>query len=77
MAGAGDDVGCVAGEAGVGVMVGDVAVVSDKWPGSGRNRAVAASAGVSIVVPGVLTGARSHPYLQRKFVGATTKRLRP
>ncbi len=51
MACSGDDVGCVVGEAGAGSMVGGVA---DERPDGGSNRAVAASAGDSVVVSGVL-----------------------
>ncbi len=36
-------------------MVGGAAVVADEWPDVGSNRAVAASSGDSVVVPGVLT----------------------
>ncbi len=44
-------VGCVAGEAGAGA-----AVVTDERSDFGSNRAVAASAGDTVVVSGVLTG---------------------
>ncbi len=49
-------VGCVAGEAGAGAMVGGAAVVADEQPDVGSNRADAASAGDSLLVSGVLTG---------------------
>ncbi len=50
-----DDGGCIAGEAGAGVMVGGVEVVADERPDFGRNRVAAASTGDSVVVSGVLT----------------------
>ncbi len=56
MACAGKCVGCVAGEAGAGAMVGGGAVVADERLDVGSNRAVAASAGESVLVSGVLTG---------------------
>ncbi len=55
MACAGNGVGCIAGEAGAGAVVGSAAVVADEWPDVGSNRAAAASAGDSALVPGVLT----------------------
>ncbi len=55
MACAGNAVGCVAGKAGAGTMVGGAAVVADDWPDFGSNRAVAASTGDSVLVSGVLT----------------------
>ncbi len=56
MACAGNGVGCVAGEAGAGAVVGGAAVVADERPDVGSNRAAAASAGDSVLVSGVLTG---------------------
>ncbi len=56
MACAGNGAGCVAGEAGAGVVVGDAAVVADERPHIGSNRAAAASAGYSVLASGVLTG---------------------
>ncbi len=56
MACAGNAVGCIAGEAGAGAMVGGGAVVADERPDVGSNRAAAASAGDSALVSGVLTG---------------------
>ncbi len=53
---AGNGVGCVAGEAGAGVVEGGGAVVADERPDVGSNRATAASAGDSALVSGVLTG---------------------
>ncbi len=50
---AGNNVGCVAGEAGAGARVGGVA--ADERPDVGSNRAAAASAGDSVLVSGVLT----------------------
>ncbi len=47
---AGNDAGCVVGEAGAGS-----AVIADERPDVGSNRAVVASVGDSIVVSGVLT----------------------
>ncbi len=55
MACAGHAVGCIAGEAGAGAMVGGGAVVADERPGVGSNRAATASEGDSVVVSGVLT----------------------
>ncbi len=55
MACAGNDVGCVAEVAGADAMVGGVAIVADERPEVDSNRALAASAGVSVVVSGVLT----------------------
>ncbi len=52
---AGDDVKCVAGESGAGAMAGGVAVAADEPSDVGNNHAVAASAGDSVVVSGVLT----------------------
>ncbi len=52
----GNDVGCIAGEAGTGALVGGAAVVADERPDVGSNRAAAASAGDSALVSGVLTG---------------------
>ncbi len=52
---AGDDVKCVAGEARAGAMAGGVTVVADEPSDVDSNRAVAASAGDSVVVSGVLT----------------------
>ncbi len=52
----GKSVGCVAGEAGVGAVVGGGAVVADERPDVGSNRAAAASAGDSALVSGVLMG---------------------
>ncbi len=51
---AGNGGGCVAGEAGVGAMVGDAAFVADERPDVGNNRAAVASAGDFVVVSGVL-----------------------
>ncbi len=51
----GKDFGCVAGEAEAGALVVRAAVVADKRPDVGSNRAVAASTGNSVVVSGVLT----------------------
>ncbi len=56
MACAGNGVGCVAGEAGAGAVVGGAAVVADERPDVGSNHAAAASAGDSVSVSGVLTG---------------------
>ncbi len=56
MACAGNGVGCIAGEAGEGAVVGGAAVFADEWPDVGSNRAAAASAGESVSVSGVLTG---------------------
>ncbi len=56
MACIGNGVGCTAGEAGEGSVVGGAAVVADEWPDVGSNRAAAASAGDSALVFGVLTG---------------------
>ncbi len=56
MACVGNGVGCVAGGAGAGAVVGGAAVVADKGPDVGSNRAAAASAGDSALVSGVLTG---------------------
>ncbi len=56
MACAGNSIGCVAGEAGAGAVVGGAAVVADERPDVGSNRAAAASAGDSVSVSGVLTG---------------------
>ncbi len=56
MACVGNSVGCVAGEAGADAVVGGAAVVADEWPDVGSNRAVAASAGDSALMFGVLTG---------------------
>ncbi len=55
MACAGNGVGCVAGGAGAGAMVGGAVVVADERPDVGSNRAVAAFVGDSVVVSGVLT----------------------
>ncbi len=51
---AGYDVGYFAGEAWAGWKVGGAAVVANEWQDFGSNRAVAASSGDSVVVPGVL-----------------------
>ncbi len=59
MACAGNGVGCVAGEAGAGAVVGGAAVVAVERPVVGSNRAAAASAGDSALVSGVLTGVRA------------------
>ncbi len=56
MACAGNGVGCVAGEARAGAVVGCATVVADERPDVGSNRAAAASAGDSALVSGVLTG---------------------
>ncbi len=56
MACVGNGVGCIAGEAGAGAVVGVAAVVADERPEVGSNRAAAASAGDSALVSGVLTG---------------------
>ncbi len=55
MACAGDDVKCVAGEARARAMAGGVAVAADEPSDVGSNRAVATSAGDSVVVSGMLT----------------------
>ncbi len=55
MACASHGVGCVAREAGAGVVVGGAAVVADERKGVGSNRAAAASSGDSVLVPRVLT----------------------
>ncbi len=55
MACVGKSVGCVAGEAGVGAMVGGGAVVADERPDVGSIRAAAASVGDFVLVSGVLT----------------------
>ncbi len=54
VASAGNDVGCVAGEAGAGAMVSGGAVVADERPDARINCATAASAGDSVLVPRVL-----------------------
>ncbi len=59
MACSGNGVGCVAGEAGAGVVVGGAAVVADERLDVGSNRAAAASAGYPVFVSGVLTGVRA------------------
>ncbi len=51
----GSGVGCVTGEAEAGAMVGGAAVVADEGPDVCSNRAVAASAGDSVVVSWVHT----------------------
>ncbi len=56
MACVGNGVGCVAGEAGAGAVVGGAAVVANEGPDVGSNRAAAASAGDSVLVSEVLTG---------------------
>ncbi len=56
MACVGNGVGCIAGEAGAGAVVGGAAVIADERPDVGSNRAAAASAGDSVFVSGVLTG---------------------
>ncbi len=56
MACAGNGVGCVAREARAGAVVGGAAVVADERSDVGSNRAVAASAGDSVLVSWVLTG---------------------
>ncbi len=56
MACVGNGVGCIAGEAGTGAVVGGAAVIADERPDVGSNRAAAASAGDSVLVSGVLTG---------------------
>ncbi len=56
MACVGNGVGCIAGEARTGAVVGGAAVVADERPDVGSNRAAAASAGDSALVSGVLTG---------------------
>ncbi len=48
-------VGCGAGEAGAGSVVGGVAAVTDERPDVGGNRAVSASTGDSVAVSGVVT----------------------
>ncbi len=53
MACSGNGVGCVAGEAGAGVVVGGAAVVADERTDVGSNRAAAASADDSVLVSGV------------------------
>ncbi len=52
---AGNGVGCVAGEAGAGLMVGCVAVFTGEQSNVGFNRAVAASTGDSVAVSRVVT----------------------
>ncbi len=52
---AGNGVGWVAGEAGAAAVVGGGAVVAYERPDVGSNRAAAASAGDSVLVPRVLT----------------------
>ncbi len=59
MACVGNGVGCIAGKAGAGAVVGGAAVVADQRPDVGSNRAAAASAGDSALVSGVLTGVRA------------------
>ncbi len=59
MACVGNGVGCIAGEAGAGAVVGGAAVVADERPDVGSNRATAASAGDSGLVSGVLMGVRA------------------
>ncbi len=54
-----NSVGCVAGEAGTGVVVGGAAVLADERPGVGSNRAAAASAGDSVLVSWVRIGGES------------------
>ncbi len=56
MACAGNGVGCVAGEAGAGAVADGDAVVADERTDIGSNRAVAASAGDSVLVSWVFTG---------------------
>ncbi len=56
MASVGNGVGCIAGEAGAGAVVGGAAVVADERSDVGSNRAAVASAGDSVLVSGVLTG---------------------
>ncbi len=56
MACVGNGVGCIAGEAGAGAVVGGAEVVADERPDAGSNRATAASVGDSVLVSGVLTG---------------------
>ncbi len=54
-------VGCVAGEAGAGAVVGGAAGVADERPDVGSNRAAAASASDSVLVSGgvlVVEGSR-------------------
>ncbi len=51
----GNSVGCVAGEAKTGTMVGGGAVVAGERPDVGSNRAAAASADDSVLVLRVLT----------------------
>ncbi len=53
MACVGNGVGCIAGGAGAGAMVGGAAVVADERPDVGSNRAAAASADDSVLVSGV------------------------
>ncbi len=55
----GNGVGGIAGAAGAGAVVGGAAVVADKRPDVGSNRAAAASAVDSVSVSGVLTGVRA------------------
>ncbi len=59
MACAGNGVGCVAGEAGAGAVLGGAAVVADERPDVDSNPAAAASAGDSVSVPRVLSGGES------------------
>ncbi len=56
MACAGDGVGCVAGEAGAGSVVGGAAFVADERSDVGSNSGAATSAGDSVSVSGLLTG---------------------
>ncbi len=57
---AGNGVGCVAGEARAGAVVGGATVVADERADVGSNRAAAAFAGDSVLVSGVLTGGVHH-----------------
>ncbi len=59
MACPGNGVGCIAGEAGAGAVVGGGAVVADEPPDVGSYRVAAASAGDCVLVSRVLTGVRA------------------
>ncbi len=64
----GNGVGCVAGEAGAGAVVGGGAVVADELSDVGSNRAAAASAGDSDLVSGVLSGGEGRCWLDGGFL---------
>ncbi len=63
MACAGDGVGCVAGEAAAGAVVGGAAVIADERLDVGSNRAAADPTGDSVLVSGVLTGGKDNCWI--------------